>query len=119
VNKIGGISTLRRIRGIRNIPINLHWYWQKSFKIYLYIKRIIHINHQPRLKELRRRCRQHWKTKKKVTTDAQRSVLKRKNKVAKGGASSLGMKGEHESTNLKAHKMMKGKVEPFVMPTMV
>jgi hypothetical protein len=44
---------------------------------------------------------------------------KGKNKVAKGGASSLGMKGEHESTNLRAHKMMKGKVEPFVMPTMV
>jgi hypothetical protein len=29
------------------------------------------------------------------------------------------VKKEHENTNLKAQKMMKGKVEPFVIPTMV
>jgi hypothetical protein len=33
---IGGISMLRRIRGIRKIPINLPWYWQKSFNIFVY-----------------------------------------------------------------------------------
>jgi hypothetical protein len=29
------------------------------------------------------------------------------------------MKGEHESTNLRAHKMTRGKVEPSLVPIMV
>ncbi len=29
------------------------------------------------------------------------------------------MKKEHENIDLKAQKMMKGRVEPFVVPTMV
>jgi len=29
------------------------------------------------------------------------------------------MKIEHESTNLRAQKMMRGRVEPFVVPTVV
>jgi hypothetical protein len=29
------------------------------------------------------------------------------------------MKREEESTNLRAHKMMMGKVEPFAIPTVV
>ncbi len=66
VNWIGGISMLRRIRGIRKIPINLPWYWQKSFSISLCIKRTIHRNHLPRLKELGRRCRQHQRIERKL-----------------------------------------------------
>ncbi len=31
----------------------------------------------------------------------------------------LGVKREHVSTNLRAQKMMRGKLEPFVVPTMV
>jgi hypothetical protein len=50
---------LRKIRGIRKILVNLHWYWQKCFNICLCIKWTIHKNHQPRLKELGRKCRQH------------------------------------------------------------
>ncbi len=57
--------------------------------------------------------------KKKVATNSLRSVFKRKNKVEEGGASSLGVKREHENIDLKAHKMMSGKVEPFAIPTMV
>ncbi len=53
---------------------------------------------------------------KKVVTDFPRNALKRKNKVEERGASSSGMKREHD---LRAQKMMKGKVEPSIMPTMV
>ncbi len=55
-----------------------------------------------------------------------RNVLKRKNIVEEGGTLSSEMKREQESTNVKAQKMMRGRVEPFVvlvvlhaMPTMV
>jgi hypothetical protein len=37
----------------------------------------------------------------KVATDFPRSALKRKNKVEEGRASGLGVKREHESTNLR------------------
>jgi hypothetical protein len=42
--------------------------------------------------------------KKKVVADFPRNVLKRKNEVEEGGASSLGVKREHESTNVKDRK---------------
>ncbi len=58
------------------------------------------------------------KNKKKVATNFPRNVLKRKN-IIEEIASSLGVKREQESTHLRAQKMMKGKVEPFVVPTMV
>jgi hypothetical protein len=56
---------------------------------------------------------------KKTTTYFLKNVLKRKNKFEEGGALGLGVKREQESTNLRAQKMMKGKVEPFVVLTMV
>jgi len=40
--------------------------------------------------------------KKKVVTDSPRNALKRKNRVEEGRTLSLGMKREHESTNLRA-----------------
>jgi len=57
--------------------------------------------------------------KKKVAVDSLKSALKRKNKVEEGRASSLRMKMKQESTNLKAHKMMRGRMEPFVVPIVV
>jgi len=48
---------VKEIRGIRKILVNLPWYWQKSFNIYLCIKRKIHRNHWPRFKKLGRRYR--------------------------------------------------------------
>jgi hypothetical protein len=33
--------------------------------------------------------------------------------------SSLKVKREQESTNVRAHKMMKGKVKPYVVPTII
>jgi hypothetical protein len=48
-----------------------------------------------------------------------RSVFKRNNRVEKGGASSSRMKKEHESIDLRAHKMMRGRVEPFAVPIVV
>ncbi len=56
---------------------------------------------------------------KKVTTNFLRSAFKRKNKVEEGGASSFRVKREQESTNLKAQKMMKGKMEPSIVSTLV
>jgi hypothetical protein len=57
--------------------------------------------------------------KKKVAIGSPRSALKRKNIVEEGGASNSRVRREQDSTNLKAQKMMKGKVEPFVVPTMI
>jgi hypothetical protein len=57
--------------------------------------------------------------KKKVTTNFPRSASKRKNNVEEGGASTLKVKKEHESTYMKAQKMMRGIMEPYVVPTMV
>jgi hypothetical protein len=48
-----------------------------------------------------------------------RSALKRNNRVEEGGASSSRMKKEHESIDLRAHKMMRGRVEPFAVPIVV
>jgi hypothetical protein len=56
---------------------------------------------------------------KKASTYSPRSVLKRKNKVEEGGGSGSRMKKEHENTNLKAQKVMRGRVEPSIVPTMV
>jgi hypothetical protein len=52
--------------------------------------------------------------KKKVAIDFLRSAFKKKNRVEKGGASGLGVKREQENKDLRARKMMKGRVEPFV-----
>jgi hypothetical protein len=56
---------------------------------------------------------------KKTTTDSPRSAFKKKNRIEEGGALSLGVKKEEESTNLRAQKMMRGIVEPFVIPIVV
>jgi hypothetical protein len=56
---------------------------------------------------------------KKATTDFPRNVFKRKNKVEEGGVLGSRMKREHENTYLRPQKMMRGKMEPFVVPTVV
>jgi hypothetical protein len=55
---------------------------------------------------------------KKATRNSLKNVLK-KNKVEEGEASSLGVKREHESIDVGAQKMMRGKMEPIVVPTVV
>jgi hypothetical protein len=57
--------------------------------------------------------------KKKAIVDSPKSALKRKNIVEEGGASGLRMKKEHESTTTRAHKMMRGRMEPSTMPSVV
>jgi hypothetical protein len=54
----------------------------------LFTKRKIHKNHQPRSKELRRRCKQHWIIEKKVAIESPRNAFKRKNRVEGGTSSS-------------------------------
>jgi len=85
---------LRNIRGIRKVPINMPWYWQKYFSIYLCTKRTIHINLRPRLKELGGDENIIGKQKKKVAINSPRSVIKRKNIIEKGKASCLRVKRE-------------------------
>jgi hypothetical protein len=92
---------LRKIRGIRKTPINLLWYWQKSFNICLCIKRRIHVNHWPRLKKTREEMQTTLEDRKKVAVDSPRNVLKKKNRV-EGGVLGSKMSREQESTNLKA-----------------
>jgi len=57
--------------------------------------------------------------KKKVVADFPRSALKRKNKVEERRALSSKVKKEQESTNLRAPKMMRVKVEPSAVPIVV
>jgi hypothetical protein len=57
--------------------------------------------------------------KKKTATNFPRSVIKKKNKVEKGESLGLGLKREQNSTNLRAQKMMRGRVEPSIVPTVV
>jgi hypothetical protein len=51
----------------------------------------------------------------KNVANSLKNVLKKKNRVEKGRASSLGVKKEHESIDVKAQIMMKGKVELIVV----
>jgi hypothetical protein len=80
--------------------VNLHWYW-KDISICLCIKKTIHRNHKPRLKELGRRCKTTLENRKKATTYSPRSVFKKKNKIEEGRASGLRMKREQESIDLR------------------
>ncbi len=57
--------------------------------------------------------------KKKATIDFPKSAFKRKKKVEEGGTLGFKMKREQESTNLKAQNVMRGRMEPFVMPIVV
>jgi hypothetical protein len=74
----------RKIKGIRNIHVSMHWYWKKSFSIYLCIKRRIHRHHQQRLKRTREEMQTTVENRKKATTDFPRSALKRKNIIEEG-----------------------------------
>ncbi len=56
---------------------------------------------------------------KKAATYSLRNALKLKNKVEEGGTSCSRMKREQENTNLRAKKMMRGRIEPYAVPTMV
>jgi hypothetical protein len=69
-----------------------------------------------KVKRTREEMQTTLENRKKVATDSPKSALKRKNKVEERGASGSRMKEEQD---LKAQKMMKGKVEPSVVPTTV
>jgi hypothetical protein len=56
---------------------------------------------------------------KKVATKFLRSVLKRNNIVEEGGTSGSRVKKEQKSKNVKAQKMMRGRVEPSTLPTIL
>ncbi len=56
---------------------------------------------------------------KKATIDSPKNVLKRKNKIEEERAYNSRVKREQESMKAKAQKMMKGRLEPSTMPTMV
>jgi hypothetical protein len=57
--------------------------------------------------------------KKKAVAYSLRSAFKKKNKVEEGRALGPGVKREHENIDLRAQKMMRGRVEPSAVPTMV
>jgi hypothetical protein len=56
---------------------------------------------------------------KEVAANFPRSNFKKKNRVEEGGALGSKMKREQEITNLEAHKMMKGRVEPSTVPIVI
>ncbi len=72
-----------------------------------------------KVKRTREEMQTTLENKKKVVANFRRSAFKKKKKVDEGRASSLGVKREHESTDLMAQKMMRGRMEPSAMPTMV
>ncbi len=50
--------------------------------------------------------------KKKVVANSPKNVIKRKNKVEEGGTLGSRVNREHKSTEARAHKMMRGRVDP-------
>ncbi len=59
------------------------------------------------------------KNKEKVARNSLKSAFKWKNKVEERGVLGSRVKREQKSTNLKAQKMMRGRVEPSIMLIMV
>jgi hypothetical protein len=57
--------------------------------------------------------------KNKIVINSPKDALKRKNKVEEGGDLGSRVKREHECRDVRAQKMMRSKVEPSIMPTMV
>ncbi len=57
--------------------------------------------------------------KKKAIVDSSKSAFKRKNIVEEGRTLGSIVKRKQESIEARAHKMMRGRVEPFAVPTMV
>jgi hypothetical protein len=72
-----------------------------------------------KIKRIREEMQTSLQNRKKVVANSSRSVFNRKNRVEEGGASCTGMKRDHDSTEAKAQKMMRGRVEPFIMPIVV
>ncbi len=60
--------------------------------------------HKPptKVKRTKEEMQTTLENKKKATSDSLKSVLKRKNRVEEGGGSSLGVKREQESIDMKA-----------------
>jgi hypothetical protein len=56
---------------------------------------------------------------KKVVAYSLINVFKKKNKVEERGTSGLGMKRERKSIEIRAQKMMRGRVEPYAVPIVV
>ncbi len=59
------------------------------------------------------------KNRKKATLESPRSALKRKNKAKEGGALGSGIKREQDSAEARAQKVMRGRVAPSIVPTLV
>ncbi len=72
-----------------------------------------------KVKRTREEMQTTLENKKKVVAYSPRSALKRKNRIEGGGASGSRVKREHGSINLRAQKMMRGRVEPFIVPIVV
>jgi hypothetical protein len=70
-----------------------------------------------------KRTREEMKTtlenRKKAIANSPKSAFKRKNTIEEGVASSLEVKKEHESIDLRAQKMMRDRMEPFTVPIVV
>jgi hypothetical protein len=71
-----------------------------------------------KVKKTREEMQTTLENRKKATTKFLRNAFKRKNRVEEGALSSK-VKREHESTYVRAQKMMRGKVEPSTVLTIV
>ncbi len=97
VNQIGGISMLRRLRGIKKIHVDA-LVLAKIFQ-YMFVHQKDNPHNPPtKVKRTRKEVQTTLKNKKKTIVDFPRSVFKRKNKVEERGTSSSIVKKEHEST---------------------
>jgi hypothetical protein len=62
------------------------------------------------VKRTREEMQKTLENRKKVVINSPRNAFKRKNKVEEGQALGSGMKREHANTNLRAQKMLTGRV---------
>jgi len=72
-----------------------------------------------KIKRIREEMHTTLENKMKATSYSPKSAFEKKNKVEEGGASSSRAKSEQESTDVKAQKMMRGKVKPSIVLKMV
>ncbi len=91
-------------------------------KIFKYI--FVHQKENPqkphtKVKRTREEMQAPLENRRKIATKSPRSALMRKNIAKEGGTLGLGIKKEHESIKARVQKMMRGRIAPSPMPTLV
>ncbi len=106
-------------KGIKKITYQYALVLAKIFQYLFVHQREIPQKLPTKVKRTREERQKTLENRKKAATNSPRRVLMKKNIIEEGGALGLKMKKEQENTYMRAQKMMRGRVKPFVMPIVV